>query len=503
MPRNATWVGLVLLAVAALFWPDTAALGRYWLGQDVNAQSGILIALLSGFLLFRARGRFEQIAIGPVTWACLPLIACAAASLICWRAGILTLQLFFLPLIFWLALLSALGSGAARAAGFALGFLYFALPGWKLWAPALQHLTAWAVRIIGPIVGLPVAISGMVISLPGGISFTIERACSGIDFLTIGLAIAALYGELEHATLRRRAGLIGAMLLVAIVSNWLRVLLILEIGYRSRMHSSLASSGHVALGWVVFACVLLLYVWVAGRATATERHAPVADGAAAVVRATANEAHGIGRYGMVATALLAVPVLVYLSLLTTEARASGTGFELPSGSESWHGVTGPADPLWQPEFVGAPVERRASYQRTDGRLVEVVAVGFPRQTQGAQILNEGNSLLGDHGLTIEAVALVDGAGIPHGEVVARDSRGRRSVIWSVIDVGGRLFGEPLSSQLWYGARSLLGTPYSALFALRAPCDGSCDAARAALTDFLRANGSALFASLPQPGGRRG
>ncbi len=202
-------------------------------------------------------------------------------------------------------------------------------------------------------------------------------------------------------------------------------------------------------------------------------------------------------------ALLVVPALVYLSLLTTEPRPGTTGFELPSGGQSWRGTAGRPGPLWQPEFIGAQVEQRASYQRTDGRVVEVVAVGFPQQTQGAQILNEGNSLLGDHGLTMEAATLFRGAGIPHGEVVALDPGGRRSVIWSVIDVGGRLFGEPLSSQLWYGARSLFGTPYSALFAMRAQCDGSCDEARATLADFLRANGSALFMALPHQGAARG
>lgn len=91
---------------------------------------------------------------------------------------------------------------------------------------------------------------------------------------------------------------------------------------------------------------------------------------------------------------------------------------------------------------------------------------------------------------------MEGAGFPHGEVVVVDSRGRRSLIWSIIDIGGHLFGEPLASQLWYGARSLIGTPYSELFALRAQCNGSCDGARTALTDFLHANGAALFASLP-------
>lgn len=498
MPRNAIRVGSVLLLVAALYWPDTVALGRHWLEQDVNAQAGALIALLSGFLLLRVRGRFEQIPMRPVPWACLPLIAGAVASLICWRAGILTLQLLFLPLILWLAVLAVLGPKAARLAAFPIGFLYFALPGWGLLAPALQRLTASAIGVIGPVVGLPVSMLGTTASLPGGIRFSIERACSGVDFLTVGLAIAALHGELEHARLRRRLSLIGGMLLLAIVSNWLRVILIIEIGYHSQMRSALATRDHLAFGWVIFACALLLFVWLAGRGAGTAPDAPVVGEPHrdAVVRPSAPRGSAAWRYVMVVTALLAVPALVYGRLLATESRTGATTFELPSGRTPWHGPAAAADTLWQPQFVGAHAKLRARYQSADGRAVEVVAIGFPKQRQGAQILNERNSLLGNHGLAIEAVSLVEGSGMPHGEVIVVDPKGRRSLIWSVIDIGGRLFGEPLSSQLWYGARSLIGTPYSALFALRTPCESSCDAARAVLADFLRANGSALFASLP-------
>ena len=504
VPPNAIRVGLLLLLVAVLFWPDTAALVRYWLDQDVNAQAGVLIALLSGFLLFRVRGRFEEVPLGPVPLACLPFIGCAAASLICWRAGILTLQLFFLPPILWLALLSVFGMPTARAAAFAIGFLYFALPGWGLLGPALQHLTAWAVGMTGPLIGLPVTMTGTTALLPGGISFVIEPVCSGVDFLTIGLAVAALHGELERARLRRRATLIGAMTLTAIVSNWLRVLLIIDIGYRSRMRSALATRDHLALGWVVFACALLVFVWVAGRTGASAPDDAAAAGEShgeGVARAIAQQTHASWRRLVVATALLAVPALVYGRLLAVDRPLTAAAFELPPGHAPWTGPASTTDSLWQPRFVGASAELRASYQGLSGHAVEVVVIGFPRQAQGAQILNETNSLLGDHGLVIEAVALASSSGIAHSEVVALGPHGERSLIWSVIDIGGHLFGEPLSSQLWYGARSLIGTPYSALFALRTPCEASCDAARAVLGDFLRANGSALFASLPDAGPR--
>ena len=147
------------------------------------------------FLLVRARERFEHIAIAPTPWAGLPLIACAAASLICWRAGIPTLQLFFLPPILWLAVLAVFGWQAARTAAFAIAFFYFAIPGWDLLRTPLQHFTAHSIAVIGPLVGLPLTISGMTISMPGGVTFTIERACSGADFLAVGLALAALHGE--------------------------------------------------------------------------------------------------------------------------------------------------------------------------------------------------------------------------------------------------------------------------------------------------------------------
>lgn len=500
MARNALRVAGVLLLVVAVYWPDTLALGHYWLDQDVNAQAGILIALLSAFLLFHVRGRLEEVPMGPVLWACLPLLACAAASLIGWRAGILTLQLFFLPLILWLAVYSLLGPQAARRAGFAIGFLYFALPGWGLLGPTLQRLTAGVVGVIGPGIGLPVTMSGTTASLPGGINFVIERACSGVDFLTIGLAIAMLQGELERARLRRRAGLIGGMLLLAVVSNWLRVLLIIEIGYRSKMRSALATRDHLALGWVIFAGALLTFVWLAGRGAATTSSEAVVCGPGAVepARMTATRGHTKWRYGAVAAALLGVPALVYGRLLAAEPPADAAALELPRGQAPWQGPADSMDLLWQPRFVGVHAERRARYESADGRAVEVVAMGFATQSRGAQILNESNSLLGNGGLAIEAVHLVEEADIPHGEVIAVDSQGRRSLIWSVIDIGGHLFGEPLASQLWYGARSLIATPYSELFALRAQCNVSCDGARAALTGFLQANGPALFASIPAP-----
>ena len=223
------------------------------------------------------------------------------------RAGILTLQLFFLPPILWLTILCLFGWPAARAGAFAVGFLYFAMPGWDVLQPSLQHLTAGAVSVVGPLLGLPVVMSGISAHLPAGVTFTITRACSGAEFLAVGLAIAALHGELEQASLRRRAGLIGGMFLLALVSNWLRVIIILTIGYLSHMRSPLATRDHVALGWVVFACALLVFIWVVGQLGAAPPDEPAgAARSEAAASATVYRGRASWRYGMASTGLLEI-----------------------------------------------------------------------------------------------------------------------------------------------------------------------------------------------------
>jgi hypothetical protein len=134
--------------------------------------------------------------------------------------------------------------------------------------------------------------------------------------------------------------------------------------------------------------------------------------------------------------------------------------------------------------------------------VETVAIGYPMQGQGRELVNEGNSLFA--ATTFETVAenkvLLNGES--YVEIVAADDHNRRTLVWYVYDIGGREFVTPLFSQLWYGVRSLGGPPYSVLFAFRTACESSCDSARDTLRSFVKAMGPDFLASVsnaPQRG----
>lgn len=499
--RNANLLvvfGTVAL-VAAVYFPSALALAGYWTDPNMEMQHGVLVLLLSVWLLLRSRDALAAAPVQPSPWALPAVVVSSAAALVFWRAGIQSLQLLLLPVLALSAVLAALGPRAMRVVAFPVAYLYFALPGWTYLVPALQDITARVVGMLLPAMGIRVQLAGHIVNLPGGGTFEITPACSGIHFLVVGLAVAALLGELEQATARRRAGLLAAMAAVAVVSNWARAALIIAIGYSTDMRHLWATRDHVLFGWVIFAGVLIAFVWLTPLGAAPRASPPN----------TAPESNppprALGRaLAMLAAALVAAPAAAYTAaaLAPADAVAPATPAAAPA-SAAWRGPFPAVDPEWQPIFVGAHSEWHSRYEdAAAGRAVEVLAIGYARQEQGRELVNGDNSLLGDRGLILLGGSVATLGGHSYREWIVTDRRGRRSLVWSLYDIGGRTFVTPLYSQLWYAMHAFGRPPYSALFAFRVACDPSCPAARDTLSRFLETLGADLFGSLHEEQGVR-
>lgn len=490
VPYQALIVLSLLIITVVAYWPSSTGLWAFWLQDGVGGnEDGRLVALISVWLLFRSRDALATATVKPVPWTLPVLLVCSAGSMLFWRAGIETFQLALLPALMLLAILGALGTRIARIVAFPLGFLYFAVPGWGEFWPFLQFLTIRAVSVIALLVGLPVHIAGDVVTLPRIGAFEIGTACSGVSFFVVGLAVAALIGELEHALLKRRACLMVLMGAIAIVSNWTRVFLIIAIGYATNMHNPLATSSHLLFGWIVFAAALLLFLWLAPRSAPPAHRDTRSVSAGKPMRAPA----AVAKYFAVVVTLIAVPVSVYAMGLARGSDAPGREIPFPQGRMPWSGPLVTADTLWSPQFVGPHSQQRFTYKDLAARSVEVVAIGYSRQEQGRELVNEDNSLVGKHGLTAIAYGqAMAGKGERFRELVAEDEAGHYSVIWWVYEIGGRRFATPIYSEIWYGLHALAEPPYSVLYAFRSACEPSCEAARTTLKSFIESNGRSLF-----------
>jgi EpsI family protein len=475
-----------LLAVALIAYaPSTAALWDFWIHHEYLGGHGPLIAALSLWLVWRSRAALERAPVQASRWGFAGLFLCTLAWVVFWRAAIQELHMLLLPLILFFAVLAAFGSAVARLLAFPLGFLYFADPPWQLLTGPLQGLTLHAAGFIAPLIGMPTQIEGNLLRLPGGVTYEVTAFCSGVNFLLIGLALAAFIGELEQASLRRRVALMVSMALITVVSNWARVLAIMAAGYTSGMSNVLVTSGHLTFGWVFFGLIMFGFTWVV-----TRRGLSTQDAERWVAPATGRPG-ALRQLVTAAGLLIAMPILARAVPAALDPREAALTLRLPTSPAGWHGPLAASDPLWTPDFIGAHSEWHVAYQDSAGGTVEMLAIGYPAQEQGRKLVSAVNSLLGNGDLTAVSATSVARGELPHIETAASDADGRRFVLWSVYDIGGRKFVAPLFSQLWYGLRSFGGSPYSVLFAYRTACEPSCDAARARLVRFMHSVGAEI------------
>jgi len=478
----------MIILAGAVYWPSTSALWDFWVDDNHRGSHGPLVLAICAWLLFRARHQLAAVRVRPSFAASGLLLLCSAAWLVFWRAGIQELHILLLPLLMGLAVLATLGFEAAMQVALPLGFLYFAVPAWGIFVGPLQGLTVKAVAVLAPLIGVPAQVQGNLVQLPGVGVFEIAGGCSGANFFTVALALAVLVGEIERASVARRALLVAVMGALAIVSNWIRVLVVIQAGYTTNMRHVLVTGSHYTFGWVLFMIIMAGFVWFFMRPSRDARP-PNSPGAGALPSAP------MIAYVLVIAALALMPLTTYGVVATLDSGLAPITFVAPPARAGWQGPLADEGGSWKPEFVGSHSQWHISYRDPAGHAVEVMVIGYTSQAQGRELVSSENSLLGAGSATTLGESTVELGRDSYIETLADDDRGSRSVMWSVYDIGGREFAAPLMSQLWYGMRSLSGAPYSALFAFRAVCEGSCDAARNTLRSFVETMGPDLLAAV--------
>jgi len=249
------------ITVAVLYWPSALALNALWTNpeQEEAFTHGYLVLLIALWLIWRERRQLAATPIRPQPLALALLVLLSALWLWCWRAAIQEFHMMLLPMILLTAVAAVLGTRAARALAFPVGYLYFAMPFWSGGTFLLQGLSSKMVGVLVWLTGIPAFMRGNVIELPRG-AIRIAGGCSGLHSFMVGLALAALYGKLFDLPLRRRLWAIALMGALALITNWVRIFIVTAIAYFTHMHSSLVRN-HYWLGWWLFACAFAAFLW--------------------------------------------------------------------------------------------------------------------------------------------------------------------------------------------------------------------------------------------------
>jgi hypothetical protein len=136
-----------------------------------------------------------------------------------------------------------------------------------------------------------------------------------------------------------------------------------------------------------------------------------------------------------------------------------------------------------PLFAAADVLKLQSFGNSAGDTVQVLRVGYQTQRQGAELVGETSSLVGE-GLQPVAEQVVDSPAGAFREAEVIDVRHARSLIWWRYEVAGRKLVSPFVQQVWYGINAIAWNPSASLIGLRAACGADCNSARRTLRDFI-------------------
>lgn len=460
---------LVLLAC----WPTTHSLHQNWTNWETSYTHGYVIAAICIYLLWRGRYRSsnEQEAAGVHA---LPLAALALTGIL-WvigvRSSIVAIEWLLLPVLILLAIWTVSGAAAARRSWFAVAFLYFALPLWGSVNALFQWGTVLAVRGMLRLVDIPSHFFGNSVQIPAG-TFQIEGGCSGLHYVLVALALAALMGELREDGWRGRIKLMALAGVLAVVTNWIRVFTIILAGHYTDMQHYLVARSHYSYGWVLFAVAMVVFFLL-------ERRMPLPPASAETSRPAARPRLRMGVPALVLILVLAgVAGLQWLS-----ARPATEQLQPVVAGSGWSAVA-PEPDGWDPVVHGADDVRAGAFATDSGGPVQRREFLFRSQRQEKELGGYGNDLTGGQVVTRESVGQLAGRPVMLRE--AMDGAGGSWLVAESYGVGERHYAAPLPAQVKYALQSMarLRSRAATITLWRTPCIPDCEAATKLLARFV-------------------
>ena len=252
----------VLLLTLLVYRGTVASVVAVWTHSETFTH-GFLILPISAYLVWTKREALARLTPSLYPPALLILLPVGMA----WLAGHATntrlveqLSLVaFIPVLAWILF----GPLVVRSIGFPLAFLAFAVPFGDTFRPALMDVTATLAVGVLNLSGVPVVREGVLLTTTVG-RWRIAEACSGLNYLVSGVALACLFAYVTYRTTWKRVVCVAASIVVLLLANGARAYTLILVGYLSEMRLG-RGFAHYAFGWVVYVLVMVAFFAVCSR----------------------------------------------------------------------------------------------------------------------------------------------------------------------------------------------------------------------------------------------
>jgi exosortase A len=462
------WIGIL-----ALFHRDAAHMVSIWWDSSTFNHC-LLIPPIICWLIWQRLPQLREIA--PAAWfsGLVPLALGGLLWLLGEAGGLALARHSGLVVMLQGAVIACLGKAAARGLTFPLFYALFLIPAGDQLVPMLQTVTAQIATFLLGLSGIPAHLEGVFITTPSGY-FEVAEACAGAKFLIAMVAFGALVANVCFRSWPRRLAFLAVSIAVPILANGVRAWGTVFIADRTSIAFA-AGFDHVVYGGIFFALVIALILAVGWRYFDRGVDDPWFDPA----RLKGNRPAPPTAVAAAAVALAVLPMLWAAAVSASGARPAPQDFVLPEVS-GWRRVAPVAD--WRPHFAGADLFRMGRYRDARGREVDLAVVVYARQSEGRELVGQGNGAVPSGG---SWAWTADAPAPPGGRAERIASHGVAREVVSFYRVGDVLSGSGARVKLEAMRVRLLGGPQRAAAVLvSAQTPASADSARPAIDDFLR------------------
>lgn len=245
-------------ASSIILWPSTSSILNIWATSNTYLY-GMIIPPISLALILRLERNTDRIhLVGNVDG-----LAAIGIFGVMWLLG----RMIDVNFVHHLALVGLISSSIAVFAGaqntrnwlFPLGFLLFTAPAGGVFQPMLQEVATNVTVFLLKTTGFDVERAGSILTTTAG-RFDVTPACAGLNFLLAAIITALLVSHLSFKSIRKSLVFLSLCIVVAIISNWLRIYLIVTAATLSDMSLGIGAD-HLWFGWILFAAAISVLIW--------------------------------------------------------------------------------------------------------------------------------------------------------------------------------------------------------------------------------------------------
>ena len=448
--RDVLLFAAVLAALLFGYRPELTAMVQLWNASPMYSY-GYTVPVISAALLWQRRHTLASLAPKPAWLAGTVVLLGSILVAIAGRAaGVQVLAQLAFVVSLTGSIMLLFGTGWLRVAWAPLAYLLLMVPVWDgftepLHAPFQLKSAEMGVFLL-QLLGIPAHREGIYITLPA-VTLEVARACSGINYLVAVIALGLPLAFVYLPGFWRRAALLIFAVVVAALSNGLRVALIGILSY-FEIGSPLHGPFHVLQG--LFVAGIGYVALFAGLRLLTPRDPAASDG-------SQPDAPGSRVFapGFVSATTVAVLIAVFVGLGSGVFARESQRLALepaldtfPTRLDNWSAslLAGPRAGADDLQWPGADSELRRRYRRSDGAAVDLYVAYFESQQQGKEIASHRAANLHARAQKLQVVA--PATGNFQANYVPGDGRTAATLFWYHLDA-------PETSRYVVKARTLL------------------------------------------------